>query len=156
MIEYVRGNLLDAPVAALVNPVNTDGIMGAGLAKQFKQKFPWSYTDYHAACNVRAVQIGKMFISDPGTPTSACYPRLQFIIHFPTKKSWRDPSRLSYIVAGLVDLVKKVRGFEIPSLAIPALGCGLGGLQWTDVHPLIVDAFTQLPDVHILLFPPEH
>lgn len=149
MIEPGQGNLLEAEVDALVNTVNTEGVMGKGLALQFKRAFPESYKAYEKACKAGEVRIGKMLVFDRGL----IHPR--WIINFPTKKHWRPPSRLSYIDDGLVDLVRVVRSHQIRSIAIPPLACGNGGLKWSDVRPRIVRAFESLPDVRVLLFAPD-
>jgi O-acetyl-ADP-ribose deacetylase (regulator of RNase III) len=147
MIEAGHGNLLTAEVEALVNPVNTEGVMGKGLALQFKKAFPDSAARYEAACKNGEVVIGRMNISQrAGTPC--------FIINFPTKQYWRFASKLEYIQGGLVDLVERVKALGIRSIAIPPLGCGNGGLEWDDVRPLIVEAFATLPDVRVVLYAP--
>jgi O-acetyl-ADP-ribose deacetylase (regulator of RNase III) len=142
-IELGHGDLLTAKVDALVNPVNTAGVMGKGLALQFKKAFPDVFTAYKKA----KLAIGRMHVVE-----RAHAPR--FVINFPTKQHWRDPSKLEYIESGLVDLVARVRDLGITSIAIPPLGCGLGGLDWADVKPLIVDAFAPLP-VRVVLFEPQ-
>lgn len=149
MIEFKHGNLFDADVDALVNTVNTVGVMGKGVALQFKRKYPDNFKAYAHACKAGEVEIGKMFIFDRGELSS---PR--FIINFPTKKHWRSPSRLEYIDAGLVDLVNEAERLNIKSMAMPALGCSNGGLNWTDVKPRIVKALEALPEVQAILFEP--
>lgn len=146
-IERGSGNLITAEVDALVNTVNTEGVMGKGLALQFKKAFPDAFAEYERACKKGAVTIGRMHIVRRLTS-----PR--FIINFPTKKHWRNPSKLEYVEAGLQDLVAKIRELEIRSIAVPPLGCGNGGLNWGDVKPRIVDAFSHVPDVRVLLFEP--
>jgi O-acetyl-ADP-ribose deacetylase (regulator of RNase III) len=131
-----------------VNTVNTDGVMGKGLALQIKQSFPEVFADYARACKQGSVTIGVMHIVH-----RANSPR--FVINFPTKRQWRHPSKLEYIESGLADLVTRVRELGIRSIAIPPLGCGLGGLAWTDVKPLIVNAFEALSDVRVVLFEPD-
>jgi len=147
MIERGHGNLLVADVDALVNTVNTDGVMGKGLALQFKKAFPESFAAYEHACKAGEVVPGRMHVVH-----RLASPR--FIINFPTKKHWRQPSKLTYIREGLGDLVAQVRALGIQSIAIPPLGCGNGGLAWSDVKPLIVQAFEELPQVRVLLFEP--
>jgi O-acetyl-ADP-ribose deacetylase (regulator of RNase III) len=151
MIQINRGNLLKAQAESLVNTVNTKGIMGKGIALQFKQAFPLMFRDYEKACKVGEVQLGKMHVFDLGGLTG----RPRWIINFPTKGHWRERSRLSDIETGLEDLVETVRRLGIRSIAIPRLGCGNGGLNWADVRPRIDAAFTNLPDVNVLLFEPE-
>lgn len=149
MIEPGSGNLLDANADALVNTVNTDGVMGKGIALQFKKAFPENFALYERACRNGEVKVGEVFVCRTVLPA----PR--FILNFPTKKHWRNPSRLSYVRDGLVDLVAKVRDLSIRSLALPPLGCGAGGLDWAEVRPLIVQAFAALPEVRVLLFEPQ-
>jgi O-acetyl-ADP-ribose deacetylase (regulator of RNase III) len=151
MVQIAQGNLLVAQVDALVNTVNTKGIMGKGIALQFRQTFPAMFRDYEKACKVGEVQLGKMHVFDLGGLAG----RPRWIINFPTKGHWRERSQLSDIETGLEDLVETVRRLGIRSIAIPPLGCGNGGLNWADVRPRIEAAFTNLPDVKVLLFEPE-
>ena len=151
MVQIARGNLLIAPAEALVNTVNTTGIMGKGIALQFKQMFPAMFHDYAKACRSSQVRLGKMHVYDCGNLTDG--PR--WIINFPTKGHWRDRSRLADIEAGLRDLVVTVRRLGIRSIAVPPLGCGLGGLNWADVRPRIEAVFTSLPEVKVFLFEPQ-
>lgn len=148
MVRIASGNLLRAEADALVNTVNTVGVMGKGVAYQFKQAFPANFKAYEAACKRTEVQIGRMFV----TVTGQLEPRL--IVNFPTKHHWKGNSRLDDIKAGLEDLIRVVREESIQSIAIPPLGCGLGGLRWEEVRPLIEDAFAVLPDVDVLLYAP--
>lgn len=144
------GNLLDADVEALVNTVNTVGVMGKGLALQFKRRFSSNFEVYAGACHRGEVQVGRMLVV--GTTGHA---RPRYIINFPTKKHWRDPSQLEYIRTGLVALVSEVKTRGIRSIAIPPLGCGNGGLAWSDVRPLIEQAIAELPGIRVVVFPPE-
>lgn len=149
MIRPQRGNLLQADAEALVNTVNTVGVMGKGIALQFKQAFPNNFRAYESAFRRGALQIGNMFVFDLN--------RLQnpkFIINFPTKKHWRDKSQIEDIRVGLQDLISTVRRLKIHSVAIPPLGCGNGGLDWSVVRPMIEKALAELPDVDVLLFEP--
>ncbi len=152
MIREQHGNLLDAEVDALVNTVNTVGVMGKGIALQFKRAFPENYKAYKRACDAGEVEPGRMFIWDAGA-IATDGPR--FVINFPTKRHWRSNSTLVDIQAGLEDLVRQIKGLSIRSVAVPPFGCGHGGLRWEEVRPLIVAAFEQLPDVEVLLYPPE-
>ena len=147
--ETRTGNLLDADVEAFVNTVNTVGVMGKGLALQFKRRFPTNFEVYVAACRRGEVEVGRMLVVE--MPQQA---RPRFIINFPTKKHWRNPSRLEYVQRGLVALVWEVQRRGIRSLAIPPLGCGNGGLVWTEVEKLIDHAVAALPGVRVLVFPP--
>ena len=149
MIQTTKGNLLSAPVEALVNTVNTVGVMGKGLALQFRNSFPENYRSYRAACARGEVVVGRMFVT---ANSNGSNPR--FIINFPTKAHWRDPSRLEYVSEGLKDLARVIRERRIVSIAIPPLGCGLGGLQWLAVKPLVAEAFADFPNLKVLLFEP--
>ena len=150
MIETTKGNLLKAPAEALVNTVNTVGVMGKGIALQFRQAFPEMYRAYEKACEQGDVQLGQVHVFDLGGLVGG--PR--WIINFPTKGDWRSRSRLPDVEAGLVDLVAQVRRLRIRSIAVPPLGCGNGGLDWKVVRPRIEQAFAALPDVHVLLYEP--
>lgn len=149
MIEPARNNLLTCDTEALVNAVNCVGIMGKGIALQFKQAFPDNFKAYEAACAAGTVAPGRMMIHDNGR---LVHPR--WIVNFPTKRHWRDTSRLEDIASGLSALIADVKRLGIRSIALPALGCGLGGLDWAVVRPLIEEAFSALPDVRVLLFEP--
>lgn len=150
MIEYKNGNLLIAPTEALVNTVNTEGVMGKGIALQFRNAFPQMYKAYEAACKNGAVKLGKMHVFDLGGLAGG--PR--WIINFPTKGHWRSKSRLQDVAAGLADLVQTINELKIQSIAIPPLGCGNGGLSWELVRPLIEQALAQVPSVRIQVFEP--
>jgi len=149
MIEIAEGNILQADAEALVNTVNCVGVMGKGLALQFKQAFPANFKSYESACHAGDVAPGSMFIFDNGRLIKPRY-----IINFPTKRHWRDQSRIEDIQSGLRALIDDVRRLGIRSIAVPPLGCGLGGLNWRDVRPMIEKSFSELLDVRVLLFPP--
>jgi len=136
-------------VDAIVNTVNTVGVMGKGIALQFKRKWPANAKAYEAACKRIEVVPGKMFVFDNGGLVEP-----KFIINFPTKRHWRQPSQMSDIDAGLVDLIAQVKLLGIQSIAIPPLGCGNGGLDWEHVRPRIEAAFKELPNVDVRLFAP--
>jgi O-acetyl-ADP-ribose deacetylase (regulator of RNase III) len=148
-IDVRRGDLLQADAEALVNPVNCVGVMGRGLAAQFKRAYPTNFTAYAQACKRHEVQPGRMLIVATGRRTNA-----RWVINFPTKRHWRDNSRLDDIDSGLAALVADVNRLGIRSIAVPPLGCGLGGLEWADVRPRIERAFAALPDVTVLVFEP--
>ncbi|MBX7268334.1 macro domain-containing protein [Micromonospora sp. Llam7] len=150
MIEDRRGNLLTAEVDALVNTVNTVGVMGKGIALQFKRAFPANFRAYRAACAKGEVRLGQVWTFD----NAVLGPR-RYILNFPTKRHWRGGSRLEDIAAGLDSLIEVVNERAITSIAIPALGCGNGGLRWSDVRPLIERAAERMPDVRVVVFPPE-
>jgi O-acetyl-ADP-ribose deacetylase (regulator of RNase III) len=144
------GNLLTQNVEALVNTVNTQGIMGKGIALQFKKAWPAMFKDYEAACKRGDVVSGHMHVWETGSLTG---PR--FIINFPTKRHWRARSTIKDIEDGLVDLAQVLRDRGITSVAIPPLGCGNGGLDWREVEPRILRALAPLANsVEIRIFPP--
>jgi O-acetyl-ADP-ribose deacetylase (regulator of RNase III) len=146
-IEPGEGDIVTTDVDAIVNTVNTVGVMGKGLALQIKNAFPDVFKEYALACKEHAVTVGRMHVVHRSTS-----PR--FVINFPTKTHWRHPSKLEYIESGLADLVTQVRKLGIRSIAIPALGSGLGGLDWDDVKPRIIEAFGPRPEVRVVLFEP--
>ena len=149
MITSTTGNLLTNDAEALVNTVNLDGVMGKGIALQFAKAFPEILPPYEAACRSGELAPGRVqVIARPGLLN----PR--YIINVPTKRHWRGKSRLADIEAGLADLVRVVRERGIRSIAVPPLGCGLGGLAWADVRPRIEQAFAALPEVEVRLFAP--
>jgi O-acetyl-ADP-ribose deacetylase (regulator of RNase III) len=150
MIITSHGNLLTAEVDALVNTVNTVGVMGKGIALQFRRAYPANYAAYRAACTAGEVELGEMFVFDSGRLGTRRY-----VINFPTKSHWRAQSRLTDVQAGLDDLIRVIESRGITSVAVPALGCGNGGLDWDEVRPAIERAFARVPDVRVLLFPPE-
>lgn len=149
MFRLVRGNLLECQAEALVNTVNTEGIMGKGVALQFRRAFPEMYRAYKQACQAGNVKPGKMFIFCVSSTKNPKY-----IINFPTKRSWRSNSRMEDIETGLTALVDDVRKLGIRSVAIPPLGCGLGGLSWSEVRQRMQLAFQELPDVDWLVYEP--
>lgn len=140
MIRFVLGNMFDADVEALVNPVNCFAKAGRGLDELFRQRFPSNHEAFAARCGAGEVVPGKMDVHDLGADAK---PR--WIINFPTKRHWRDPSRLEDIESGLVDLRRVIVELNIRSIAIPALSCGLGGLDWAVVKPRIMAALQDLP-----------
>lgn len=148
MIELKQGDILEADTDALVNTVNCVGIMGRGIALQFKKAFPENFKLYEAACRRNEVQPGSMFV----VPTGQLRPR--FIVNFPTKRHWKSRSRMGDIEAGLQALVEDIRRLEITSIALPPLGAGLGGLKWTDVLPRIQAALERVPEVRTIVYEP--
>jgi O-acetyl-ADP-ribose deacetylase (regulator of RNase III) len=149
MIEMKNGNILLADVEALVNTVNCVGIMGRGIALQFKDAYPENFKEYQRACKNEEVQPGKMLVHELKRLTN---PR--FIINFPTKRHWKGKSRMEDIEAGLIDLRDTIERLGIKSIAIPPLGSGLGGLNWRDVRPRIEEMVSHLSDVQVLIFEP--
>jgi len=149
MIEYKQDDILRADFEALVNTVNCVGVMGRGIALQFKKAFPQNFKAYATACKNEEVQPGRMFVFKTGQLT---YPH--YIINFPTKRHWRGASRIEDIDAGLQALVETIGQYEIRSIAIPPLGSGLGGLNWSEVKSRIEAALQPLTDVRIVIYEP--
>lgn len=147
-IESTSGNIFDAKVDALVNPVNCVGVMGKGLALAFKKAFPAMFESYRTACKTGQLEPGRVHVWENPSPSPT-----RVVINFPTKRHFRSKSRLEDIEATLPALVDAVRTQAIGSVAIPALGAGLGGLAWSDVRPLVVAAF-ESTDVSVLLYEP--
>lgn len=149
MIEYKSGDILSEDAEALVNTVNCVGVMGRGIALQFKKAFPENFKAYASACKREEVQPGRMFVFETGQLTNPRY-----IINFPTKRHWRGKSRMEDIEAGLKALVDTVHRYNIRSIAIPPLGSGLGGLDWSDVRSHIETALQPLTDVRVIVYEP--
>lgn len=149
MIEYKSGDILQEDTEALVNTVNCVGVMGRGIALQFKDAFPDNFKAYAKACRMEEVQPGRMFVFETGQLTNPIY-----IINFPTKRHWRGESRLEDIEAGLKALVQTLNQLNIHSIAIPPLGSGLGGLEWAVVKPLIESTLKPLSDIQIIVYEP--
>ncbi|WP_028763031.1 type II toxin-antitoxin system antitoxin DNA ADP-ribosyl glycohydrolase DarG [Shewanella colwelliana] len=149
MIHYTTGNLLESDTEALVNTVNTVGVMGKGIALMFKERFSLNMSLYVKACKDKEVQTGKMFVTatnELGNP--------QWIVNFPTKQHWRSSSKMEWIVDGLKDLRSWIVANDIKSIAIPPLGAGNGGLNWSDVKPEIETALSSLENVDIYVYEP--
>lgn len=149
MIEFTTGDILQSDAEALVNTVNCVGVMGRGVALQFKNRFPGNFQAYAAACSSELVQPGRMFVYETRSLTSP-----KFIINFPTKRHWKGKSRIEDIEAGLQALVDEILKRNIRSIAIPPLGAGLGGLSWSEVRPRIINAMSKLADVRVVVFEP--
>lgn len=151
-ITITHGDLLkQTDVDAIVNTVNCVGVMGKGIALQFKKKWPDNFVEYAKSCKLGHLRPGKVHIYKLEQST---YPF--FIINFPTKEHWREKSKIEYIRNGLNDLIQKMKDLNISSIAIPPLGCGNGGLSWDLVKPLIEEAFRELPEVEVKLFEPNY
>ncbi len=150
MLELRHGNLLEADAEALVNTVNTEGVMGKGIALQFKKAFPENFEAYRQACEEGEVQPGRVFVHNVQELHG---PR--WIINFPTKRRWRDRARIDDIAAGLNDLVSHIERLEIRSIAVPPFGCGLGGLSWKTVFPLIEEALGSLEGIQVYVYEPK-
>jgi O-acetyl-ADP-ribose deacetylase (regulator of RNase III) len=150
MIQKSSGNILEADAEALVNTVNCVGVMGRGVALQFKRAYPENFRAYEQACAANDVRPGRMFIFATGRMVNPRY-----VINFPTKRHWKAKSRIADIDVGLQALVAEVTRLGIKSIALPPLGCGNGGLDWAEVEPKIKDAFAASPEVTVLLYAPQ-
>ncbi len=149
MIRYTKGNLLDAPSEALVSTVNEDGVMGKGIALMFREAFPESAKVYEQAAKRGDVHVGRVLV----TQNKALFgPR--WIVHFPTKKHWRFPSKLDWVRRGLEDLKRVIPEHGIRSIALPPLGCGNGGLEWSQVRREIEGALGDLENVEVTVYEP--
>ena len=149
MIRFTQGNLLEAQAEAVVNTVNEIGVMGKGIALMFRDHFPDSAKAYMDAAGHKEIQVGKMFVT-----ASADLLGPRWIIHFPTKKHWRNPSKMEWIRDGLRDLRRVVSEKGIRSIAVPPLGCGNGGLEWTHVRREIELALGDLESVEVSVYEP--
>lgn len=145
MITYVTGSLFTSPAQVLVNTVNIEGVMGKGIALQFKRAFPEMFAEYQRLCESGEIAIGKLWLYTGSSN--------KWILNFPTKRSWRQPSRLDYVEAGLRKFVEEFDQLKIYSVAFPALGCGNGELTWEDVKPLMEEYLQRVP-ADIFVYPP--
>ncbi|MGO1788388.1 MAG: type II toxin-antitoxin system antitoxin DNA ADP-ribosyl glycohydrolase DarG [Sphingobacterium sp.] len=148
MIKFLKGDLLQSDAEALVNTVNTVGVMGKGIALQFKNQYPYNYKLYKEACKKGELKVGEVLVVKDGDILCKKY-----IINFPTKEHWRSPSEISYIQQGLEALKESIKEYNIKSLAIPPLGCGNGGLDWNMVKPMIIGALGEL-EIDIYVYEP--
>lgn len=144
-LEYVEGNILEAKTQVVVNTVNCKGVMGKGLALEFKKKYPEMYKEYKKACDEGKLRIGVLL---PPYKVS----EQRWILNFPTKNDWRFKSKLEYIESGLVYFIEKYREWGIKSIAFPRLGCQLGGLSWKDVKPIMTHHLENLPDLKVSVY----
>lgn len=147
MIRLRNGDLLASSAQTLVNTVNCVGVMGKGIALDFRNKHPEMYRDYRRRCSERSVRPGEPYLYDSSD--------VPLILNFPTKNHWKSPSKISYLHKGLQILVENYKEWGIKSIAVPPLGCGNGGLDWNEVGPVIYDYLTKL-DIPVELFVPPH
>lgn len=143
------GNILNDTSRALVNPVNCVGVMGKGLALQFKQHYPEMFDYYREACCGGYVQVGKVLCYRIATD-----PLDRYVVNFPTKEHWKDPSHMDYIATGLESLKEWILLKKVETIAIPPIGCGLGGLNWAEVFPLIQEALDPIENLTVNYYPP--
>lgn len=153
-IRTKMGDMFAEPVEALVNTVNCVGVMGKGVALEFKNRWPANFRAYKTLCDAKDLKPGQMFVFDTNELFTSEGPR--YLINFPTKAHWRSKSKIEYVEDGLDALVEVIREYGITSIALPPLGCGNGGLDWADVGPLIETKLSSLEDVDIVLFAPKH
>jgi len=150
MIRFVEGNIFEADTQAIVNPVNCVGVMGKGLAKKFAEFYPDMNEEYKKACEEKKLKPGKLFVWVIDT-----YKEVLYIFNLPTKDHWKNPSKMEYIRKGISELIRIMDEHEVHSVAIPALGCGLGGLKWDAVSKEIIRQFQKkAPDKEVWLYPP--
>ncbi|MEA5137713.1 type II toxin-antitoxin system antitoxin DNA ADP-ribosyl glycohydrolase DarG [Arcicella rigui] len=149
MTKYIIGNILESDAAALVNTVNTQGVMGKGIALQFKKAFPNNFKQYVDACKNDKIAIGKLFVTQDNSLSTG----EKIIINFPTKDDWRKPSEYSFVEEGLDDLISVIKNYQIKSIAIPPLGAGNGGLKWEKVKRIIEQKLNHL-DTDIFVYEP--
>ncbi len=149
MIHYITGNIFDSPAVALVNTVNTVGVMGKGIALQFKEAFPENYKTYRQICRDKNLHVGEMLVTEETSPTLGS----KIIVNFPTKQHWRYPSEYSYISAGLIALKKEIEDRKISSIAIPALGSHNGGLEWPKVKQMMENTLSDM-ECEIYIYEP--
>ncbi|WP_027708950.1 macro domain-containing protein [Zooshikella ganghwensis] len=149
MITFKQGNIFEDDAEALVNPVNCVGVMGKGLALEFKKRFPENFKSYKQQCTQKLLETGKVYITEEQFDGSKKY-----IVNFPTKMHWRGKSKLEYIQSGLEDLVIQCKNFSIKSVAIPAIGAGLGGLKWEEVKKVIFDQLAEVSEICFVVYEP--
>ena len=152
-LTFKIGDMFDEPVEALVNTVNCVGVMGKGVALEFKRRWPENFKVYKAACDAKKLSPGRILVYENLHLFGGSGPR--YLVNFPTKAHWRSPSKLAYIEDGLDALVVEIERLAIGSIALPPLGCGNGGLDWIEVKPLIAKKLSGLKDVEVIVFAPQ-
>jgi O-acetyl-ADP-ribose deacetylase (regulator of RNase III) len=149
MVRFTKGNILDAETEAIVNTVNTVGVMGKGIALMFKQAYPDNFQQYSNAVKRNEIGIGRVLPVETGNLMGP-----KWILNFPTKKHWRQPSQLEWIESGLHDLTRTIERLGIRSVAVPPLGCGAGGLEWDSVRPMIERILGDAQDLDVIIYEP--
>ncbi len=146
MVTFVKGDIFKSPAQVLTNTVNCVGIMGKGVALEFKNRYPQMFGDYQSKCDQGKVKPGQPYLWEDDSTQ---------VLNFPTKRHWRDNSLLQDVDDGLKYLAGSYEQLGIQSIAMPALGCGLGGLKWSEVQPLIVKYLGALPDLDVYVYEPQ-
>lgn len=146
MVTFVRGDIFKSPAQVLTNTVNCVGVMGKGVALEFKNRYPQMFGDYKSKCDEGKVKPGQPYLWEDDSVQ---------ILNFPTKRNWRDKSLLQDVEDGLKHLASSYEKMGIQSIAMPALGCGLGGLKWSEVQPLIVKYLGSLQDLDVYVYEPK-
>jgi O-acetyl-ADP-ribose deacetylase (regulator of RNase III) len=146
LITFIQGNLFETNAQVITNAINCVGVMGKGVALEFKRRYPELFTDYKRRCADRSVRVGELYLWEDESVQ---------ILNFPTKKHWKDPSRLEYIETGLRYLVANYAELGIHSIAMPQLGCGNGGLDWKIVMQMMKDHLGLIPDLEVYVYVPE-
>lgn len=146
MVTFVKGDIFKSPAQVLTNPVNCVGVMGKGLALEFKNRYPQMFGDYKSKCNQGKVKPGQPYLWENDSTQ---------VLNFPTKRNWRDSSLIQDIEDGLKYFATSYEKMGIQSIAMPALGCGLGDLKWSEVQPLIVKYLGDLPDLDVYVYEPQ-
>lgn len=152
-IEYKNGDMFAEPVQAIVNTVNCVGVMGKGVALEFKKRWPANFKAYKKICDAKELSPGQMFVFDTKELFASQGP--QYLVNFPTKDHWRSKSKITYVEEGLDALRDKILEYGIQSIAIPPLGCGNGGLDWEEVRPLVETKLSGLDNVRVVIFQPK-
>ena len=152
-ILYKYGDMFSEQTDAIVNTVNCVGVMGKGVALEFKRRWPENFKEYKKQCERKELIPGKVSIFDTGDMFATSNPR--YLINFPTKQHWRSKSKISYIEDGLDSFVKQLRDYKIKSVTLPPLGCGNGGLAWEDVRALLVEKLSSIEDIDFVVYAPE-
>lgn len=150
MLTYVNQSIFDLDVETLVNPVNCVGVMGKGLALEFKKKYYDNFLAYQEACKNKQIDIGKCYVHQ-----MLCWGNPKYIINFPTKYHWKEDSDFDNIVLGVENLIEIINEYNVNSIALPALGCGLGKLNWIDVKHLYDLKFFNNSKIHVFAIPPQ-
>jgi len=154
-IYFEKGNLFETNAEAIVNTVNCVGVMGKGVALEFKNRWPDNFKAYKKLCQSKQLRPGKVFIFDTGDLFDDPKKIQRYLINFPTKDHWRSKSKMSYIEEGLDDLLVKLGNLNIKSVALPPLGCGNGGLNWGQVKSLLEEKLSKIQSIDFHIYDPK-